>query len=203
MDSFEFELLFVITTLSADILHHNYRSIITPMRYLCLFQCLAWQLLVCAPAVYSASDDTTAPRNRLCSYIEVFSREACPHCAAAYAFLDDLKRAYPELVVRKRDIDASPDAWHRFVALNEQYAVAQPGVPSFLICGKFYSIGFDRAETTGVLIKQLTGRGAGMAKANADEVDLPLFGEVSISRFGLPLFTLAIGLVDGFNPCAM
>jgi len=35
------------------------------------------------------------------------------------------------------------------------------------------------------------------------EVDLPWIGRVSADRLGLPLFTLVIGLVDGFNPCAM
>jgi hypothetical protein len=36
-----------------------------------------------------------------------------------------------------------------------------------------------------------------------DEVDLPLFGHIRASEIGLPLFTIALGLVDGFNPCAM
>ena len=36
-----------------------------------------------------------------------------------------------------------------------------------------------------------------------DSVDLPFFGRVSASEVGMPLFTIAIGLVDGFNPCAM
>jgi len=36
-----------------------------------------------------------------------------------------------------------------------------------------------------------------------DEIDLPLFGSIRASKIGLPLFTIAIGLVDGFNPCAM
>jgi hypothetical protein len=36
-----------------------------------------------------------------------------------------------------------------------------------------------------------------------DTVDLPLFGRVSARELGLPLFTVALGLVDGFNPCAM
>jgi glutaredoxin len=34
-------------------------------------------------------------------------------------------------------------------------------------------------------------------------IDLPLFGHVDAAEVGLPLFTLAVGLVDGFNPCAM
>jgi hypothetical protein len=34
-------------------------------------------------------------------------------------------------------------------------------------------------------------------------MDLPLFGEVSVDAIGLPLFTIVVGLVDGFNPCAM
>ena len=36
-----------------------------------------------------------------------------------------------------------------------------------------------------------------------DTIHLPVFGEISVSQIGLPMFTLAIGLVDGFNPCAM
>jgi hypothetical protein len=34
-------------------------------------------------------------------------------------------------------------------------------------------------------------------------VELPVFGKLSVRGVGLPLLTLAMGLVDGFNPCAM
>ena len=34
-------------------------------------------------------------------------------------------------------------------------------------------------------------------------IDLPVFGKVDVTRIGLPLFIIAVGLVDGFNPCAM
>jgi hypothetical protein len=34
-------------------------------------------------------------------------------------------------------------------------------------------------------------------------VDHALLGTLSASHLGLPLFTLALGLLDGFNPCAM
>lgn len=35
------------------------------------------------------------------------------------------------------------------------------------------------------------------------EIDLPLFGRLQAGKVGMPLFTLAVGLVDGCNPCAM
>jgi hypothetical protein len=36
-----------------------------------------------------------------------------------------------------------------------------------------------------------------------DLINLPIFGKVRASTLGMPLFTIAVGLVDGFNPCAM
>jgi hypothetical protein len=36
-----------------------------------------------------------------------------------------------------------------------------------------------------------------------DEIDVPWLGRMSASRLGMPAFTFLIGLVDGFNPCAM
>lgn len=45
----------------------------------------------------------------------------------------------------------------------------------------------------------------GEATCPEDEevVDLPLIGRVRAGELGLPLFTLVVGLLDGFNPCAM
>lgn len=34
-------------------------------------------------------------------------------------------------------------------------------------------------------------------------VDVPYLGKLSVEKLGMPLFTFLIGLVDGFNPCAM
>ena len=36
-----------------------------------------------------------------------------------------------------------------------------------------------------------------------DTIDVPFFGRLNASELGMPIFTLAVGLVDGFNPCAM
>lgn len=36
-----------------------------------------------------------------------------------------------------------------------------------------------------------------------ENVHVPVFGSLSVSKLGMPAFTFLIGLVDGFNPCAM
>ncbi len=36
-----------------------------------------------------------------------------------------------------------------------------------------------------------------------DNVDLPFVGQINIKDFSLPFFTILIGALDGFNPCAM
>jgi hypothetical protein len=60
-------------------------------------------------------------------------------------------------------------------------------------------IGFDDGEQAGreiVALLEAAARAPGT-------VELPWLGTLSAARLGLPLFTLAIGLLDGFNPCAM
>lgn len=37
----------------------------------------------------------------------------------------------------------------------------------------------------------------------AGTISVPILGEINVSQTGLPLFTLIIGGLDGFNPCAM
>lgn len=46
--------------------------------------------------------------------------------------------------------------------------------------------------------------GGQTAQENKDDnIEVPVLGRLSASKLGMPLFTVAIGLVDGFNPCAM
>ena len=39
--------------------------------------------------------------------------------------------------------------------------------------------------------------------AVSDELAVPWLGTIRVSELGLPLFTFLVGLIDGFNPCAM
>lgn len=41
------------------------------------------------------------------------------------------------------------------------------------------------------------------AEPVSDVINVPVFGELRPNEIGFPLFTFLVGLVDGFNPCAM
>jgi hypothetical protein len=41
------------------------------------------------------------------------------------------------------------------------------------------------------------------SQPESDLINVPWFGQLRVSDMGLPLFTFLVGLVDGFNPCAM
>jgi hypothetical protein len=71
-------------------------------------------------------------------------------------------------------------------------------VPTFVFGGQVM-VGFDDAEHSGRDLLELIDRG----NAPKGEVRSALFGTLDASQLGLPMFTLALGLLDGFNPCAM
>lgn len=59
----------------------------------------------------------------------------------------------------------------------------------------------DRDAAAPLAISELDEDGSG--DPEEDRIDVPVFGSLSAGQLGMPLFTIVIGLVDGFNPCAM
>jgi len=133
--------------------------------------------------------------------IEVFVREGCPHCAAAELFLEDLRRERPDLTILIRDVDRDAAARLRLNELVEQFRPAAAGVPTFFLRGHVI-VGFQDAATTGRRLAALLEQPV-PSSAETEAVKTRWFGRLSVQELGLPAFTVAIGLLDGFNPCAM
>lgn len=131
--------------------------------------------------------------------LQVFVRQGCPHCGDAKAFLDQLARSRPELRIIFREVDRDDGARDALVAISRAVGAWPPGVPTF-VYGMHVLVGFDDAAHTGAELQRLIDNAPPPAR---DRVDSALFGTLSASELGLPLFTLALGLLDGFNPCAM
>ena len=170
----------------------------------------------------AAAEETAPPE------LEMFVRAGCPHCEEAESFVARLRQERPALRVTVRDIRAEPAALARLRRLAAQSGVDAPGVPAFYLRGELV-VGFAGEATTGARLRALLGSGppppaaaAGPGgncaidvgttckaepadAAAADEtIELPWLGtRVGVEDLGLPLFTVIIGLLDGFNPCSM
>jgi glutaredoxin len=160
--------------------------------------------------------------------IEVFVREGCPHCVQAKAFLAALQVQRPELNVVIRDVNKDIAALDRLKSLAEKHEGTSVRVPAFAVGGQLI-IGFSAEAGTGKLIldsldaiyprklhsnQDAAACAAGEQLSCADETASPVIREevsavsvlgysVSLEQSGLPLFALAMGLLDGFNPCSM
>lgn len=136
--------------------------------------------------------------------LEVFVRAGCPHCEAAKVFLEELRHERPSLQVAIYDIADDSAARQRLAALFADRGMTSIGVPTFLI-GTEMIVGFRSSDTTGAEIRAKLDqrRQGGAAPHVAEGITTPWFGELRVRDLGLPLFTVVIGLLDGFNPCAM
>jgi len=161
-------------------------------------------LLMSYPGIARADSSTEAAKySNSCTTVEVFSRTGCPHCADAYTYLEKLKTERPQIVVVARDVYSNPENMKRFAEFNDRFKIDQYGLPSFLICDH-YLIGFVDEKISGTFIMQMLGlANKPITNSAANEIDIPFFGKVGVEKVGLPMFTIVIGLVDGFNPCAM
>jgi len=137
--------------------------------------------------------------------LEVFVRDGCPHCADAKVLLRKLSAERPGLRIVYRQVDVDEAARDDLVRHFRAAGSWPPGVPTFVIDGRIL-VGFDDEAHSGAdlraLIDEASPASASAARAEG-RVESAVFGTLSASRMGLPLFTVALGLLDGFNPCAM
>jgi hypothetical protein len=147
--------------------------------------------------------------------IEVFTRAGCSRCDRAKVWIATVAERYPGLTVSICDLTRDSGARAILAELVRRNRVAAASVPVFHVGGRL-EVGFDRAETTGRRLEALLDHWTCPCPARVDgtddqdaplkvseAIDLPVLGRVAPATLGLPLFTIAVGLVDGFNPCAM
>lgn len=158
--------------------------------------------------------------------IEVFVRNGCPHCAKAELFLQALKREQSTLRIVIHDVTQEPSALERLERLAKNQGLGAVRVPAFQVGGQLI-VGYSDEMTTGRLIRSALAQAQLPKKQDATgsceaTQSLPCVAATDVSTteaqafvldflgyrlspdaVGLPLFTLAMGLLDGFNPCSM
>ena len=173
-------------------------------------------------STFAAAQPTAGSANE--ERIEAFVREGCPHCAKAEEFLAQLNKERPSLTIVVRDVQKEPAALDRLKELAQQTGTGTVRVPAIHVRGQLI-VGFSPDAGTDKLVRsaldgQRAGAHAGAAGtceaeeslacpkgpdgAADEQFSVSVFGRtITLADVGLPAFTFAMGLLDGFNPCSM
>ncbi|MBR4178659.1 MAG: hypothetical protein IKR57_04870 [Bacilli bacterium] len=153
----------------------------------------------------------------------LFYGAECPHCAALEKFLDVYLNENKDLHLYKYEVWHNDDNVKKYDEINKILGETSNSIP-YLIIGKSSVSGYnekytpDRIKETvnyyrNVKFKDEVGIYLGVVEDNGeeddsekyknDEIDIPIIGKKRIKDVSILLSSIVIGLVDGFNPCAM
>jgi thiol-disulfide isomerase/thioredoxin len=150
--------------------------------------------------------------------VHLFWAEGCPHCQRAIDYLKRLEGEEPRL--RAHYLEVSRDAANRaaFIAVVERVALEEPAVP-LMVVGESAMVGYASDATSGAelrrrideclaqgcpdMVGQLAQGPKGAQRMVPPTFSIPFFGEVRTADVSLPVLTIMLGALDGFNPCAM
>lgn len=156
----------------------------------------------------------------------LFYGEGCPHCKNMHNYLDEYLEDKDDIKLYEYEIYKNVDNANKLRDIMNMLDVSEGGVP-FLIIGNNVISGFvdnitdERIRNTinfykNQRFKDEVGIYLGVVEDNFEEYDEKIIYEETIEDIGVssnlkkvleksPLFIIAmlIGLVDGFNPCAM
>lgn len=131
----------------------------------------------------------------------------CPHCALEKEFLKKIETKYQDKVtVSEYEIYYNQENAQIFSDLVKELNIEVAGVP-LLIINEDYVLGYGSEETTGIIIEEKIKKILGNEKTNENSsapVYLNIFSKkIDLKSLSLPIATILIAFVDGFNPCAM
>lgn len=141
-----------------------------------------------------------------------FYGEGCPHCAKEKEFLNEMEVKYPNLEIKRYEVYNNSENKDLMNTYKQKLNVTGMGVP-FTVVGDSYVYGYS--EIYNEKIENMIREALGLEKIsyeennndnkenNENEEVVPILGKINIKNTSLVLISIVLGLVDGFNPCAM
>ena len=159
-----------------------------------------------------------------------FHGDGCPHCREETKFLKRMSKKYSYLKIVKYEVWYNEENSTLLDKVFDAYKISVPGVPTTIIGDTFIS-GYDdtigekieraieyysnhKSDDYVSKIKDGTFNVEDFPKENGflkqEELSdkemsfkLPFFGKINLKSASLTTAAVIIGLIDGFNPCAM
>ena len=163
----------------------------------------------------------------------LFYGEGCPHCAALEEYLDEYLKDKPNIKLYTYEIWNSKENSELLEKVSQALDIEATGIPYLVIGEDVVSgfakgitersidkkinkcLTEDYQDIAGITLGIVDGKiepkenkpedknEENTKKDEEKTFSLPLLGEVNAKKASLPLIAVVMGLVDGFNPCAM
>lgn len=171
------------------------------------------------PKIVMAQNVTTTGEGQIdkIDYV-LFHLETCPHCRDEIKFLDKkLMPQYGEYINLQMYEVSTPENQKIFEQYGMFYNVQVGAVPLAFIDDE-QVFGYQGDKTTGKQITDIVerklkekgilqnisnGESSTSTTSTTENIRLPLLGTLDARSISLPFLTVVLGLLDGFNPCAM
>ncbi len=160
--------------------------------------------------------------------IYFFHGDGCPHCAEEEEFFKDNLNDYDNVEIVEYEVWYDEDNAEFMKKVSDELEINTTGVPLTII-GKNKISGFAPAAgdkilraikyysendyvdvveqiKNGTYLKENNEDGFTEQEKKSDEssiVDVPILGKINMKKTTIGTAAIVIGLVDGFNPCAM
>jgi len=140
--------------------------------------------------------------------VHFFHVPGCSHCEEQEPFNEKLESEYPSINITRHDA-TTPTGSALLSEMLENLGIEDmPAFPITIFGNQVFS-GWESEETTGRAIEEALQQClAGDCPPPAGEepedgIVLPIIGKFVPADYSLPALAVILGLVDGFNPCAM
>ena len=140
--------------------------------------------------------------------VHFFYVTGCSHCDDQRPFNERLADTYPSIQILEHDVATPGGRALLDQMLEERGIVYEPSFPITIFGNQVFG-DWESEETTGRAIEEALQQClAGdcpppTGEEPRDTIVLPLIGEIVLADYSLPALAAILGLVDGFNPCAM
>jgi glutaredoxin len=159
-----------------------------------------------------------------------FYGDSCPHCAKERIYLESVAYKYTNLKIYDFEIYHNSDNIKILKEVAQTITADISGVP-FLVIGDEYFSGYSEGITSkkiedqilkcsnsycpdslakiiglNIVIKpiDINTESTSTESFNKENlISVPFLGSIDINNFSLPVLTIVMGILDGFNPCAM
>ncbi len=136
-----------------------------------------------------------------------FYLPGCSHCEGQMPFNERLAEKYPSISIIYHDA-STPEGSELVSEMLASLGVKELSFPVTIFDHQVF-MGWESEETTGKAIEEALQQcleGNCPATGGAEpggEITVPIIGKIVPSEYSLPALAIVLGLVDGFNPCAM